>query len=463
MLLYCVDYFLNNKNLLIFKEFTSQMHLMSRIKEHFYDMIITGKYKGVELNYKEQLRDVKKRKYGKRAKQQSQIESLNNNLKQCLVFFESVGVQDRISMDIESDSREISMSSELYEEAIEDIVESNNILNDTIHLAQIIDTHNTEEKSEDTNGYSATLIMKSIDAPQQILAPTQEQTERALLLCESLIYCLDCFDRFKYELFVVRKPVDLDEEEINWMWMYFPQLIDDICNLDYDSAKKKSELILKGLYHILSIYKKYKIANQSLKTEFLFRASVLEMRKCIIIFKSFFIEYLWKDNYGKKLKSSFGELYLEDQYNEYKIILTNLENISKTHLGSVIPAFYIFWEMHQIKVKSSSTWIEPACSGVRYFKKGNVGRPKEHKSVSENIIIKSHCTFSKRDKVLLGTGVGNKLCDKGSGVLKLTNKHNVKRRKPKNEKSTAIEKENKGIETKFTSELLLNENDIRNS
>ncbi len=76
-LCFCIAKFVDTKNMLILKSWLENMNCFKRVKKHFYDLSLTGKYQNRTVTYGEDIKSMKKRRYLIREKRESAVSSYN--------------------------------------------------------------------------------------------------------------------------------------------------------------------------------------------------------------------------------------------------------------------------------------------------------------------------------------------------------------------------------------------------
>ena len=139
--------------------------------------------------------------------------------------------------------------------------------------------------------------------------------------------------------------------------------------------------------------------------------------------------------------------------------LQNIEKRVTECIGSQINDFLILWTIFQSQCPVSSNYCEPIGCGNRMYHRRAVGGPKGIEAVDETLGLVLHCDDKPSTLKTMHVAAANALVDAKRGVLKKDSVYDIKRQKHPN--GTVIQKQDKGNETKYTSEFTLKVAEIR--
>eukprot|EP01083_Nonionella_stella_P108055 313783_1 len=119
---------------------------------------------------------------------------------------------------------------------------------------------------------------------------------------------------------------------------------------------------------------------------------------------------------GQQYKNDFMHQYFDNQYERWKIEIREIENVTKKRTVDRCRDYWVFNEIHQGQVFSSSAFCEPFGSTLKRYVSSSGGRPRDFENVAHSARIAMHVNPSKSNIHTLASGTANNLVDEGKGV-----------------------------------------------
>eukprot|EP01083_Nonionella_stella_P052984 140361_1 len=460
--LWMIGKYLASKNLEIIRAW-SQTICFGRLKRHLMKIIRRGQLNDQRVFFKEDIKQMKQRRFLKTQRNESEKTSLEQNLASFDNLFETAkreydsdetsgdeGEYDSDDSVFDPPSDNDQPEDELDEEDDDDGAEqegqnAEQKEDEGESSSEEYDESEDEDASEDDSDEEEE-DEPPFALPSESRIATNTQHKRALLTMRHILLKYKYCRKYAYFLFKKQRPRSTWKQSINegkWVALHFPTMIAQIIDLDTTNATQVTECVARGLDDLEMIYNQFKANNAEQPTQIFCVASSLDIRNQCARWKRWIIGYLWSHK-GKSLRLAFAEQYLiEEDYKAYMDTLSMIEERSKQALSGFIEDFIIVWEIFQSQVWSSSAYCEPLGNLAKGYMKPNVAAA----NVSKNMCIKAHCDDSKRLHEKMGYGIANYLVNKGVGVLK---KKEMNHKRQKHRISKVIKRQQKGKQTKYT-------------
>eukprot|EP01084_Bolivina_argentea_P198134 339377_1 len=336
-LLFTIKHFINNQNLMIWKEFANSIQdVLPNISAHVFDIIKYGKYDDVRIYFSEEISDMKNRNWKRykninhkrvNIKQQSQQRSLNKNVTQ---FVDKINKLNNTEYEFcykDCYNKDGILIESLFDEKFDEYLQQ--IENEQFDPEQFKDFANFEYKEdasdEEDLAANINIYFEHLDAtqppfPMPVIMNkcSKVQYNRGILAAKYMLDSLEVATKYDENHYVKLKKWDIykEQEDAVMSLLYLPLFIDTICvqlnELKHNQALR-TQLIQQGTDRITKLYATYQNKNATKATRILFEVTPTIFLQQIRTVKSWIINFLiYNKNTAIQLKSQILRIFLSN-------------------------------------------------------------------------------------------------------------------------------------------------------